>query len=350
MLQFTQQQHDRQAKARMLAGLIKVNWIKALGMLGLFEDWAANSGRPGEVPEGRLDGPRAPQMLAALLEHRGDAETLATAFCELGILERTATGLKATGLEERYGPMFEAAAARSEAASKASKKRWENERNAKEQQAQSVSDAAACEPHAPGNADAMPLDAKGNGIEIEGKEKEEREQLELEPSENPGELSGPCGHPLETLWDELANPALPRWSKLTPERRRRADARWREHGPGGWRAIIDKVNAAPFLQGKKWFTLDWLLKPENLQKVLEGNYDDEPAPKPAQNRPGIGPPPVGNCAVCDELAEAAIGEGIFACYPHVGAFQASAEAAGWERPWEYAAEWVEAVKAQEDAA
>lgn len=346
MLQFTQQQYDRQAKARMLGGLIRVNWIKAFGMLGLFEDWAANTGKPGHVPEGRLDGPRAPQMLAALLEYRGDAETLATAFCELGILERTATGLRATGLDERYGPMFEAAEKRSENASNAAKKLWADKRKAKEEQAQCAPDAPASEPHAAGSADAMPLDAKGNGKEIEGKEKEEREAqepLDLEPTEAD---PAPAQHPLEVLWGNLANPALPRWAKLTPERRKRADARWKEHGPGGWRSIIAKVNAAPFLQGKKWFTLDWLLKPENLQKVLEGNFDDD-----APTVPQDAPPLLRNCAVCDQASEGgAIGEGIFACYPHVAAFRANAERNGWERPWEHAAEWVEAVRAQEEVA
>lgn len=362
-MQFTQQGHDRQAKARMLSGLIKVNWIKAYGMLGLFEDWAANSGKPGEVPEGRLDGPRAPQMLAALLEHRGDAEGLAAAFCELGILERTATGLKATGLDERYGPMFEAAEKRSEAGKKGAAARWkgqtptaplaQSEGDASAAQTLTDEDAPACEPHATGNADAMPLDAKRNGIEEKGRKEEEREalaeqeSLELQPSEPD---AAPAEHPLQRLWDELADPSLPRWNKATPERRRKADARWKEHGPGGWRDIIARVNAAPFLQGKKWLTLDWLLKPENLQKVLEGNYDDAPAPKPAQNRPGIGPPPLNNCAVCSELAEAVIGEDIHACYRHISEFEVTADRAGWERPWEHAAEWVEAMRAQEVAA
>jgi hypothetical protein len=281
MLQFTQAQHDRQAKARMLSGLIKVNWIRAYGMLGLFEDWAANTGRPGEVPEGRLDGPRAPQMLAALLEHRGDAEGLAAAFCELGILERTETGLRATGLEERYGPMFEAAATRSENASNAAKKRWADERRAKEEQAQCAPDAPADDPHAAGTADAMPVDAKGNPKEIEDPLSKEGGQLELEPSE----ASGGGDHPLQALWNRLAHPELPRWVGLSKTRKRIADARLRERSLQEYARIIERINASKFCRGvndRNWkVTPDWFLKPDNIDKVLGGNYDGGEPPSPA---------------------------------------------------------------------
>lgn len=345
-MQFTQSQHDRQAKARMLGGLIKVHWMRAYGMLGVLEDWAANTGRPGEVPEGRLDGPRAPQMLAALLEHR-DAEGLVAALCAIDVLEKTDTGFKATGLEERYGPVFDAAEKRSEAASKAAQKRWEYERAAKAAADESLADARASESHAVRNADAMRIDAERNEREIESSLSEEREQLELSAPEASGD--GDRHHPLEALWDNLADPSFARWAKLTSERRRKADARWREHGPGGWQTIIAKVNAAPFLRGKKWMTLDWLLEPKNLQKVIEGNYDDSPPSAPSRDR--IGEPPLRNCMVCDLASEGgAIGEGVFCCYRHVADFRANAERNGWEQPWEHAAEWVNAVRAQEAAA
>jgi hypothetical protein len=239
-----------------------------------------------------------------------------------------------------------------EAWEKAKKERDRKKKARDEEEAQTAPVASADVPQTGGGSLADREGKKENKKEIPlpSEEREalaEQESLELEPS---GPDAAPGEHPLQELWNRLAHPSLPRWEKLSKTRKRIADARLKERSLSEYALIIERINASTFLRGKKWLSLDWLLKPENLQKVLEGNYDDEPAPKPAQNRPGIGPPPVGNCAVCDELAEAAIGEGIFACYPHVGAFQASAEAAGWERPWEYAAEWVEAVKAQEDAA
>lgn len=348
MLQFSQQAHSTPSTARMLGGLINVNWIKALGMLNLLEHWAANSGKSGQAPEGRLEGPRAPKMLAALLEHRGDPEALVDALGELDIVTRTDTGLRVLGLEERYGPVFEAAATRSKSASNASQVRWDRERKAKEMLAACAADAPQCEP----DAEAMPFDAKENSTE-EKEIKEEREApaeqepLELEPSE-PGLET--AEHPLQELWNRLAHPDLPRWDGLSKTRKKMADARLKERSLQEYAHIIERISASEFLRGandRHWTaTPDWFLKPANIDKVLEGNY----ATKPAQPRPGIGAPPLNNCAVCSELAEATIGEGLFACYPHQAAFRASAEAGRWERPWEHAAEWVEAMRAQTEVA
>jgi hypothetical protein len=47
-----------------------------------------------------------------------------------------------------------------------------------------------------------------------------------------------------------------------------------------WRAGIEKIAASSFATGggdKGWkATFDWLLKPDSLPKVIEGNYDDRP--------------------------------------------------------------------------
>jgi hypothetical protein len=50
----------------------------------------------------------------------------------------------------------------------------------------------------------------------------------------------------------------------------------KEHGVEGWQAALDAFNNCGFLQGindRGWtLTLDWLLKPANFTKVIEGNY------------------------------------------------------------------------------
>lgn len=49
-------------------------------------------------------------------------------------------------------------------------------------------------------------------------------------------------------------------------------------GLEGWYACLDKIRSSKFLQGRTdngfQITFDWLLKPANLTKVMEGNYDD----------------------------------------------------------------------------
>ena len=55
-------------------------------------------------------------------------------------------------------------------------------------------------------------------------------------------------------------------------------ARVKEYGVEAVLAAIGKVSRSAFLRGqneKRWvITFDWLLKPNNFPKVLEGNYDD----------------------------------------------------------------------------
>jgi hypothetical protein len=60
-------------------------------------------------------------------------------------------------------------------------------------------------------------------------------------------------------------------------------ARLREHGIDGWREVLAKVEASPFLRGEKTSfraDLDWLSGPKNFAKVLAGKYDDQHKPKP----------------------------------------------------------------------
>lgn len=64
------------------------------------------------------------------------------------------------------------------------------------------------------------------------------------------------------------------------DRKRLTTARLKEYGLDGFRNAIDRIKASDFLQGKHngnpWvITYDWLIKPNNFPKVLEGNYDNK---------------------------------------------------------------------------
>lgn len=81
-------------------------------------------------------------------------------------------------------------------------------------------------------------------------------------------------------------PSLPHIRGLNDQRRKaicKAAAQVEE--AGGFPALFAKVEASDFLTGRSgsWngCGFDWILKPANLTKILEGNYDnrrDEPAP------------------------------------------------------------------------
>lgn len=69
--------------------------------------------------------------------------------------------------------------------------------------------------------------------------------------------------------------AVPR--KLTADRRRKIEARLREHGPEVWREACQRVAASPFCRGKNdrgWRAdLDFLLQPKSFNRLIEGGYD-----------------------------------------------------------------------------
>jgi hypothetical protein len=74
-------------------------------------------------------------------------------------------------------------------------------------------------------------------------------------------------------------PALSPPSKVNPTRQQQCHARLGELKTlDQWREVCQRVARSSFLTGQetRWKAcFDWLLKPANLVKVIEGNYDDE---------------------------------------------------------------------------
>ena len=81
-------------------------------------------------------------------------------------------------------------------------------------------------------------------------------------------------------WNLLAEDvSLPKCALLTQPRKAAILARLGEIGGlEGWYALCDRIRGSPHLTGKNergWrVSLDWVLKPANLTKIMEGNYDD----------------------------------------------------------------------------
>lgn len=66
--------------------------------------------------------------------------------------------------------------------------------------------------------------------------------------------------------------------RVGTRRRTAVLARLRESGKDGLREAVEKAARSDFLNGRNgrgWLaTFDWIFRPENFQKVLEGNYDN----------------------------------------------------------------------------
>lgn len=84
-------------------------------------------------------------------------------------------------------------------------------------------------------------------------------------------------------YEDLRRSIVPnaRPADLSPDRRKKLSARLTEIGGlAAWQDVLAIVSASRFLRGETSrtgrlvATIDWLLKPENLRKVREGNYDE----------------------------------------------------------------------------
>ena len=81
-------------------------------------------------------------------------------------------------------------------------------------------------------------------------------------------------------WNEAASGNVPRVHD-SPSRREKC-AHWlKDKSLSEWVAFVQRINASPFMRGEKGtfrVTFDWAMKPANLIKILEGNYDDHGPP------------------------------------------------------------------------
>lgn len=71
---------------------------------------------------------------------------------------------------------------------------------------------------------------------------------------------------------------------LGPDRQKKLNARLAEHGLDGWKAAISRAESSAFINSgdARWWSFDWLLKPANFTKLIEGNYDNRHADPPRQ--------------------------------------------------------------------
>ena len=124
-----------------------------------------------------------------------------------------------------------------------------------------------------------------------------KQRVTVTPKEKEGEKEKEKEVELVALcvahWNETVGHLLPVVRRATPARARAIESRlaegndvwWGKNEPPlqRWKQVVAKVEASPFLQGQSqhitggrsgWkANLDWLLKPANWEKVMDGNYD-----------------------------------------------------------------------------
>ena len=74
----------------------------------------------------------------------------------------------------------------------------------------------------------------------------------------------------------IAGRGMPLVHALTSKRKSIINSRLKEYGSEQMKLVIDKAASSGFLNGSHgWMaSFDWIMRPNNFVKVLEGNYDD----------------------------------------------------------------------------
>jgi hypothetical protein len=102
--------------------------------------------------------------------------------------------------------------------------------------------------------------------------------------------------PLVETWNSICGPTVGKLRKLTPEREKLLRQAMRdefENDPERWMKFCRRITRSPFLTGTSGSKFkpdfNWMLNPENLVKILEGRYHDQPSQQSTYNpylRPG----------------------------------------------------------------
>ena len=105
-----------------------------------------------------------------------------------------------------------------------------------------------------------------------------------------GNIPTPCSRIFDMYNELCKNKGLRSIKSITNKRKRQIEAGLKEYGLDGFVELFNKVADSIFLCGggdRGWQAdFDWLINPENMQKVLEGKYDND------QSNTPLPPPPI----------------------------------------------------------
>ena len=103
-----------------------------------------------------------------------------------------------------------------------------------------------------------------------------KDRLELDEENTPNGVSSSKLQPIIDKWNSLN---LSKIISIQGNRLKMLNARIKEYGEENVLKAIDGISNSSFLKGqnsRSWvITFDWLIKPNNFPKVLEGNYIDK---------------------------------------------------------------------------
>ena len=125
------------------------------------------------------------------------------------------------------------------------------------------------------------LSLTDDNISIDNKDKDNNKPTNVGMSQSDPVNQAVDYEKLKTCFnDELSkqNAIIPKLASVTDKRKHAINARVKENGKEALLKVIKKAAASAFLNGRNnrsfIASFDWLMKPNNFIKVLEGNYDE----------------------------------------------------------------------------
>lgn len=228
-----------------------------------------------------------------------DEEMLKNIVCKMDLFECNKKFFWSRSVRKRLGIINEISDIRRKAAEKRWKPNKKNDANVMQMQCKSNANAQN------NDANAMQTECKSNAIkekEIKGNEikkdyKEEGSSLRSEPlstepvdaqaeetkvkfvkSEEEIYLDDFCRKVADYFNEKMQGKEITKIRQLTSARKASIKARLKESSEAEVFAAIDKTSESDFLNGcgNRGFkaSFDWLFRPRNYIKVLEGNYDN----------------------------------------------------------------------------
>jgi len=105
--------------------------------------------------------------------------------------------------------------------------------------------------------------------------------LQSIPPSPPKGGSSPTDRAISVFVEQASKAGLPVPRKVTADRRRKIEARVREHGEDVWAEACRRMASSAFCRGdndRGWRAdLDFLCQPKSFNGLIEGKYDDRPS-------------------------------------------------------------------------
>lgn len=234
---------------------LQVDPAHMTGMMVLFWLWAIDN-----APSGSLAGVSA-GTIARGAQYGGDPIAFVEALKQQELLDEGPEGLQIHDWEEHAGNLID-------------RRQKDAKRKAAERAAKKAAEPETSEGH--------PQDVREKSAPRveQSKSRERVEKNNTPPDGGESEPADPIPfEKLRILWNETCL-SYSKANGVNGNRRTLLAARWKEHADLDWWAkYFARIEASAFLKGKndrKWkATLDWILNAANMDKILEGKYDEK---------------------------------------------------------------------------